>query len=638
MKRSLIVLLMVIGCSLVQAQVTGGAASKKAQNYLNEARIAYSNQDIGSTINFLEKALAEEPQYLDALNTLGMIYALHLKDYKSSLDYFNKTIELDSKFDINAYIGAATASFMMNNFATAKDYIAKMYQNFPSPTDAIKVQADRLIANADFAEPAIQHPVPFNPEPVDAFNSQYPEYFPALTADDQYMYFTRRLPTRNPGMVQEDIFESIYDNGNWQPAQRIGEELNTAMLNEGAHTVSPTGKYLIFTGCNRPDGMGSCDLYLSKRVGDKWTTPKNMGPQINTRGWESQPSFSGDGKALFFVSKRADGLGEADIYVSYLDDKTGFTPPKNLGDVINTSGTEERPFIHPDNKTLYFTSEGHPGMGGMDIFYSRWQEDGTWSKPKNLGYPINTNGDETGIFINSKGTVAYIASDRAGGKGGDDIYQFDVPDEIKPLPVTYVKGMVRDAVTAKFLPANIQLFDVETGEKITSLTSDAENGSFLFTLPIGKNYMYNVQKDGYLFYSANFSLKDHPADKPFQLKVNLEPMKSGSKVVLRNIFFETNKYDLLPESTTELDKLVELLNKNIQLKIEIGGHTDNVGDDTSNKTLSNNRANAVMNYLIKHGISASRLSAKGYGEDKPIADNSTEEGRAQNRRTEFTVL
>jgi outer membrane protein OmpA-like peptidoglycan-associated protein len=310
-----------------------------------------------------------------------------------------------------------------------------------------------------------------------------------------------------------------------------------------------------------------------------------------------------------------------------------------MSDTINTPGREETPFIAADNETFYFCSDGHPGMGGTDIFISRRLPNGRWGIPKNLGYPINTNQDETGLIVNPDGKTAYFASDRKGGYGGLDLYQFTLYDSIRPVTVTYMKGIVEDAKTHQPLSASFNLTDLQTGRTIMRSSSAKEDGSFLVCLPVNKNIALNVSKNGYLFYSENFSLQDMPADAihPFLKNIPLQPIDTGAIIVLKNIFFETNKYDLKKESQVELDKLVMFLKNNPAIKVEISGHTDNVGTHTSNQVLSENRAKSVTDYLIAHTIPAERLTSRGYAETHPIATNDTPEGRSQNRRTEMKI-
>jgi outer membrane protein OmpA-like peptidoglycan-associated protein len=296
-----------------------------------------------------------------------------------------------------------------------------------------------------------------------------------------------------------------------------------------------------------------------------------------------------------------------------------------------------RPFIHPDGQTLYFSSRGHEGMGNFDLFVSHKQADGTWGKAVNLGYPINTAGDELGIFVTADGKTAYFASERAGGYGQMDIYSFELPAELRPQYTSYIKGSVYDIENQQTLQANVQVYDLETGKLFGTLSGDKVNGVFISALPAGKNYAVEVLKDGYLPYSANIALKDAKEGTPFDVSIGLHKIKIGEAVVLNNIFFESDKYELKTESNSELGMIMKLLEKNTTLKIEIGGHTDNSGTEDQNKKLSENRAKSVYDYLVSKGVAADRLSYKGYAATKPVADNGTAEGKARNRRTEFVV-
>jgi outer membrane protein OmpA-like peptidoglycan-associated protein len=610
---------------------------KKAANFATEGIISMRQGQIDKAIEYLKMSLEIAPNFIDANSTLGLLYYDFKKDNIKAEEYLLKTIKLDPNYDFNVYITLAQIKLSQQKFDEAKEFASYVVNSKEeSASERLKKECRRIIANSEFAEEAMKNPVEYNPKNLgNAINSKSDDYFAALTADEQNLYYTRIEHSR-VSFPQEDIYESKFNNGIWSNSIPLSASINSPEYNEGAIAVSPTGKYLFFTKCESPDCIGSCDIFLAKRLGSEWVNPNNLSPIINTRGKETQPSISGDGKDLYFVKSTANN--RLDIYVSHLDEKTGFGTPISLGDIINTEFDEERPFIHPDNKTLYFVSNGHPGMGGMDIFMSKKDADGNWSKPINLGYPINTSDDEYGLFVSTLKNTAYISSERKEGFGGLDIYSFELPKESRPDEVTYVKGIITDADTKMMLQANIQLYDVATGQKITSMTSDAKNGSFLVTLPIGKDYMCNVSKDGYLFYSENFSLIDYTDKEPFLLDIQLNKIKEGVSIVLKNIFFETAKATLKDESKTELNKLVELLTKNPTIKIEIGGHTDNVGVDAENLKLSDARAVAVKNYLTANGISADRLSTKGYGETQPIADNNTEVGRAKNRRTEFKVI
>jgi len=330
-------------------------------------------------------------------------------------------------------------------------------------------------------------------------------------------------------------------------------------------------------------------------------------------------------------------LGGSDIYVCHLLANGKWSEPENLGPQVNTPGDEQCPFIHADNQTLYFTSNYWPGYGDDDLFYVRKGPNGIWSKPVNLGYPVNTINKEGTLFITADSKTAYYASDRSDSKGGLDIYSFELREDIRPYKTLWVKGQVFDKKTTKGLPSSVELIDLFTKQTISKVQTD-EHGNYLITLPVGKDYAFNVNRKGYLFYSDNFFLSHNSPDSTYEKNIPLQPIEANASIVLNNIFFDVNKYDLKPESQVELDKVVQLMKDNPTIKIEISGHTDNIGKPADNLKISNTRARAVINYLIEKGMSGQRLVAAGFGETKPVADNKTEEGRAKNRRTELKIL
>jgi outer membrane protein OmpA-like peptidoglycan-associated protein len=362
-----------------------------------------------------------------------------------------------------------------------------------------------------------------------------------------------------------------------------------------------------------------------------------LGGRVNSDQWDSQPCLSPDKRELYFASKRPGGYGGSDIYVCRLLLNGKWGDPENLGVTINTAGDDQCPFIHADNQTLYFTSSGLPGYGGNDLFVVRKNIDGKWGTPINLGYPVNTVFDEGTLFIAADGKTAYYASDRSDSKGSHDIYSFELREDIRPYKTLWVQGKVFDKKNKQPLPSTVELIDMASKQVITKVQTD-EKGSYFITLPVGKDYVFNVNKKGYLFYSDNFFMTGLSPDSTYQKDIPLTPIEKDASIVLKNIFFDVNKFDLKPASQAELDKLVQLLTENPTVKIEIGGHTDNVGKPNDNLVLSNNRAKAVVNYLISKNIAAARLISKGYGATKPIADNKTEQGKAQNRRTEVKVI
>lgn len=648
MRLSLFLVVFLFAYTLfAQSPIKYVSPSKKATKLYESGKLYYENSNDDLAITDLEKAIKEDSKYIDAYLLLGYIYSDKGRN-KDAISAFNKVLELDpiNYQVINFSLGRL--NFFVGNYNEAK----KAYENYlkyPRANPENVIIAKRDIASCEFALNAIKNPVSFNPKNLgQGVNSELDEYFPCVTADDQTILYTRLLyDTQIYGGRQEDFYISKKENGVWQKALNLGAPINTKN-NEGAPTISPDGQQIIFVACQGIEdygvgrkGYGSCDLFWSRKKGNNWTAPVNLREPINTSNWETQPSISADGKTLYFIRGivTRQGIKDQDIYTSVRNDDGTWSPPKKLSNKINTPGREESVFIHPDGNTLYFSSDGHVGMGGLDIYVSKKDENGEWGTPVNLGYPINTHNDENSLLVSADGKLAYFASDREGGFGGLDLYSFELPEHVRPNLVSYIKGKVYDAENKNPLEASFQLIDLATGKTIVEALSNPGNGEFLVCLPANKNYALNVSKNGYLFYSENFSLKDGATNlQPLIKDVPLSLIKEGEKVILKNVFFETAKYDLKDESKIELDKLVIFLQKNPTVKIEISGHTDNQGDKKSNITLSENRSKSVTNYLISKGISADRLTSKGYGDSVPVADNSTPEGRSLNRRTEFKIV
>jgi len=465
----------------------------------------------------------------------------------------------------------------------------------------------------------------------DNINSKVSEYFPTITIDGKQLVYTRRVNNFN-----EDFFGSELTGNQWSLSKGLFGNINTNQ-NEGAQNISQDGDWLIFTGCNFAEGMGSCDLYISYLTPEGWSSPENLGKTINTDAWESAPSLSPDKRDLYFSSNRAGGYGSSDIYVSHRLSNGRWTEAENLGPEVNTAGNESCPFIHSDNQTLYFTSNGHLGYGGDDLFIIKKAPKNKWTKSINLGYPINTIENEGSLVVAADGKTAYYASDRSDSRGGLDIYSFELRDDIRPAKTLWVKGKVFDKKTKKGLPSAVELTDLSTQEVLSKVQTD-ETGTYLITLPVGKDYAFNVNRKGYLFFSENFSLSQNSSDSTFNIDIPLQPLEANAAIILKNIFFDVNKYELKPESTSELDKVVMLLKENPTLKIQINGHTDNLGKAVDNLKLSNDRAQSVVKYLLTKGIDVKRLTFKGLGADQPLVSNNSEEGKAQNRRTELKVI
>jgi outer membrane protein OmpA-like peptidoglycan-associated protein/tetratricopeptide (TPR) repeat protein len=615
--------------------------SKKARNYFATGELAMRQDKFTEAKQNFESALMEDSSFFEAYMMLGEIYEREKSDSAAMIVY-KKAIAIDSLRYPPVFFLLAEIEYKNGIYRDALQHYTTFLGGAGAYGDS-RVKAEKHLANCQFAVETINNPVPFTPINLGPnVNTERNEYFPCLTADNQTLLFTRLLKDdRSVTGRQEDFFISIY-KGVWQQALELGPPINT-VYNEGAPTLSADGNILIFTACENVEGYGSdrkgfgrCDLFVSKKSGNEWQEPYNLGAPVNSRAWESQPSLSSDGRTLYFVSNRNN---QYDIYVTEVNHEGVWSQPQKLGPNINTDGYEGSVFIHPDNQTLYFSSDGHVGMGGLDIFVSRKDSTGQWGIPLNLGYPVNSNKDDNSILISAGGVLAMFASDRKDGFGGLDLYGFDLYKEARPQIVTYMKGTVFDRNTGKPVDARFELTNLNTGKVAIESFSNKTTGEFLVCLPANNDYALTVTRDGYLFYSENFNLSgENPSTEPVLKDVPLEPLETGAKVIMKNVFFETDHYDLMDESKIELNKLTDLLTKNPAVKIEIGGHTDNVGKHEYNVTLSENRAKSVMTYLLENGISPDRLSYKGYGETQPIDSNETETGRANNRRTEFKVM
>ena len=485
--------------------------------------------------------------------------------YEEAIKLLHKAIDIDPGY-VEAYLLLGNQHMALQQYEKAGEQYRKALALNPMST-RWRTEAEQGIRTADWRRNAIENPVPFKPINLGPnVNSDADEYMPALTANYRTLVFTRRVPRRattERGLPkEEDFYISYYDTMelNWGVAERMSEPLNSNG-NEGAQTISHDGRLIIFTACGRNNEPTGCDLYMSVRRGKSWSKPRNLGAPVNSVYWESFPSLSIDGYTLYFASNRKGGYGGTDIWCCTLEEGR-WSEPKNLGPSINTPGNETSPYIHFDDKTLYFASDGHMGMGGSDLYMAKRVNDSTWGEVKNIGYPINTPGDEVNLIVAPDGRTALFSSDRFGGYGQQDIYSFVMPAPARPERITFIDPVIQ-----------------------------AEN---LLTL--------------------------------------------GDTVTLPGIFFHTASDALVESSLAELDRLAEALKHHPRLRLEVGGHTDAIGSDEANMELSERRAKAVYNYLILCGIDPSRLTYRGYGETRPIADNETPEGRAANRRTTLTPL
>lgn len=616
------------------AQYDPSKVDKRAARLYLKSQEQAQDDKFEDGIASLKEAVRIDDHFEDAYLSMAGMYG-ELKNYAASVANYEKAKSIDSVYFNDFSLSYSINLAGLGEFQKALDAINSFKTIGNLNETSLKAAAYRTRTYQfalDYAAKKEVSLYKFEPQNLgDSVNSTVAEYYPTIALDGKTLIFTRRVNNTN-----EDFYESHKLDNGWSQAKALVGNINSNN-NEGALNISQDGQWLLFTGCNFPDSYGSCDLYISYLTNQGWSTPENLGSNFNTEFWESTPSLSPDKRDLYFTSNRPGGYGGNDIYVSHRQDNGHWSPPENMGPTINTAGDESAPFIHADNLTLYFTSNGLPGYGGDDLFVVRKNADGKWGEPENLGYPINTIENEGSLVVSSDGKTAYYASDRSDSRGQLDLYSFELRTDIRPAKTLWVKGKVFDSKTGKGLPSSVELADLATKQVISNLQTD-ETGNYLTTLPVGKDYAFNVNRKGYLFYSEHFMLGSQSPDSTYHIDIPLRPIEANASIVLKNIFFDFNKYDLKPASQIELEEVIRLLKENPQVSIQINGYTDNVGKEADNLLLSENRAKSVVNYLKSKGIDAKRLFFKGYGDEQPVSSNDTEEGRAKNRRTELKIM
>ncbi|MEZ5102945.1 MAG: OmpA family protein [Draconibacterium sp.] len=609
-------------------------SEKKLDKLFADAKSYYSSQNLEATIATCNRILAEAPGYVNAHLLLADLYN-KIDSLNLEILHLSKAEELSN--DTLVFFRLGEAYYEMGDYSEALRYYNK-YSNYKLIPEKRQFVLACKIASCKFAINSIKNPVEFDPTDVgEGVNSVNDEYWPTPSLDGKKLVFTRLL--KGSGYPQEDFFVSEKDSENWSSAKPL-YEINTGE-NEGAQTLSADSKILFFTACNRPEGFGSCDIYFSRFQNGKWSNPENAGSPLNTNYWEAQPSFSSDNKYLYFSSNRKGGKGKKDIWRAEFmgfseTGKPRWKEPENMGSAINTAGDEISPFIHANNHNFYFASDGLTGMGGLDLFTAEIDENGKIDSVKNMGYPINTHQDELGLTISSIGETAYFSSAR-NSETGLDIFSFNLDRGLRPTPVSYIKAKITDKQTGGPVQADVDFADLSYSVPKNRVETADRDGEIMLCLPLSRNYSFTVSEPGYLFYSRSILLKDAKTlVDPLVLDIKLDPIEVGAQMNLYNIYFETDSFRILPASEPELERLMSFLKTNPNLKVEIQGHTDNTGTTERNQLLSEQRAKSVVDYLVNKGIQATRLHFKGYGENVPVANNDTEQGRTLNRRT--TVL
>ena len=637
-------LLFILGVCLVgevdaQRSSAYSSKSKKAIEYYEKSTNFFIRRQYGPALELLAYSVKKDGDFAEAHLRMGKIYYV-LKDLNQAKGHLKKAVkgQYNNPRFTDGHLLLANLYFGDGEYQEARQLIDDLLK-IPRLPKVIADDARHLLANITFTEREIGNPLPYQPEAVAGVNRLQLQYFPVLTVDQQTMIFTGRRGS-SP-QYDEDIYSSQRDgNGDWQAPQLLSENITTPR-NEGTCAVSADGRTLIFTACEDRRGRGSCDLFITRRTGERWSRPENLGSGVNGRSWESQPALTADGRTLYFVSDRPGGQGLRDIYVSQWQDSV-WAPAQNVGPRINSSRDDVSPFIHANGQTLYFSSNGRPGFGGFDLYVSE-QADDSWSEPRNLGYPINTAQDQASLFITADGRYGYYSNEENDDRSiRSEIYRFELPDAVRVTHrSSYVQGTVYDAQTKQPLAATIELVDRAQERRLSRVSSDSVTGRYLMVLTEGANYALYVDKPSYLFQSMAFDYSVSVGEtelEPITVDVYLEPIEKGRETVLSNIFFDTDKYVIKPESEPELQKVVTFLRENPTVRVAINGHTDNVGTAEHNQTLSTNRAQAVYDYLTEHGVEAERLAFRGYGSQRPITENDTAAGRQKNRRIAFEIL
>lgn len=613
--------------------------NKKAMRFFEQAELLLISGKLQEAEQSLLKTLQHDEQYAEAWLMLGEI-KLELNQKDEAINAFRKVHAINTEDFPMAYAVLAKLYYergMYDSAVVFYEYGLKANGLKPEMQSAI---TSRMLS-ARTALELTANPFPIVLKKLDTvISTKADEFVNSLRLDGKQLLFTRKTPKENANstIFEEYFYISEADTVNaWGSPNLLHFDWGD-LGNMGAVSFSADGKTLAFAGCGWSSGLGSCDLYISRYENGKWTLPLNMGSNVNSNAWESQPSFSVDGKSLYFVSNRSGGFGGSDIYQSILLDDGSWSKPVNLGATINTSMNEMAPFIHADGQSLYFSSEGHPGLGEYDIFVSRLDAADRWSSPVNLGVPINSDDSEINLVVSTDGNLGYLSAKGKDGNDHYDIYSFDMPEIFKPLPMVYVSASVVDAVSGVAIEASFKLFELNGSGLIKEGQIDQQDGLLLTALNADRKYALHVHKKGYLFQSVSFSPEQNVENRPYELLVRLQPLLGGVEMVLRNVFFNWNEAELQSASFAELDELAAFLRSNPDLKIELGGHTDDTGEEAYNQNLSFKRAQSVKNYLIAKGINSERMVVKGYGSSVPESSNDTESGRSLNRRTSLKIL
>lgn len=642
------------------AQPCEPPGNRKAEKLVKQARDDIKERKFMPANAALKEAIEMEPDYADAYYLLGLINVKRI-DYnvKAAETYLAKAIELCPQVDVYAYYYLGDIYFGAKKYYLA----AKHFKEFLKDVDKIKSDKDYNDATEKyntvrFFDKSYNAPVPFDPKPVRGVSSPLDEYLAIISPDNEMALYTRKIEYRQKAgwessakYIERFVFSKRTPTGDFDNGEFMPYPFNQ-QNNEGGATLTIDNRELFYTVCkSSTTNYLNCDIYTSKFEGGQWSEIKSLGANVNMPdNWETQPTVSSDGNTLYFVSDRKGGQGGYDLYKTTRDSNGVWSKAVNMGNTINTPGNERSPFIHTDSQTLYFASgdkqgddgqyyKGHQGFGGYDIFFTKMNDKGVWEKPKNIGYPINTEADEASFFVSTDGKLAYVASNKLkGGPGGWDLYFFELYPEARPEKVLFIKGEVKQQDNEEVVTeARVELKNAVT-RKVTQIPVNKETGQYVAAIKFDADYILTVKKDDFAYESKYISEKDTAFEKPVAVDFEVKPIEKGKSYRINDITFETDKYDLNNQAKLVIEEFASFMNDNPHLEVEIQGHTDNVGNPDYNLFLSDDRARAVYDYLLKVGIDKKRVSFKGYGITRPIESNATEAGRARNRRTEFYII
>ena len=630
--------IIVLALLLNSFQSLGQPLPARDARLLAKAETHFDKREYDKAVPVFQQFLVKHPQHGHTWMLLGEA-AMEIDDTQLAFNAFSRALAIDSLRFVRAWAILGELHLNKGQYQEAADSFERALKSKGFRDNELPMLIKRLEVSK------LRQKLVANPYPVSLLNLGPPlntsddEIPNSILLDGSQLLFTRKQAGEGRGgRPASETFLVVQQTSQGWTAPSEFVAWQSAEYNMGAPVISPDGNTLWFAGCGWPDGFGSCDIYVSELRNGQWSLPLNLGRQLNSSAWDAQPAISADGQTLIFSSNRPGGLGGSDLYRSVRLPDGQWSRPENLGPVINSSGNEMAPFFHPDGSTLYFSSDGHPGMGGYDLFMSRTDETGRWTSPVNLGVPINSADDEINIITDATGHNAWMAAKRPDGFGGYDIYTFVLPAELKPLPLRTVKILVTGADNGKPLQALIRVNSLSDGSLLFEGRSRDTDGQVSFPLPREAQFTIFAGAEQYVYFSEHYTFPAEADSLQLVIEVKLLPAAVGQSLVLNNIYFDFNSADLLAESYPALRHLADFLRQNPEVQIEIAGHTDNIGSSGFNQRLSLQRAESVRSWLIQQGIAPDRLKARGYGADVPLASNDDETGRAKNRRTEIKVL